>query len=247
MRKLGLFIVALIIGGIAFTACDINDNTSSGEKGRINIHITDAPFPIELIASTSVTIDKVEIRKRSEEDSTEFILLSEEEMVIDLMELTNGITEQLASAELEAGNYDLIRLHVVDATVTLNSGLDFDLKIPSGSASGLKVKIQPEFYLEEGQTSDILLDFDVSRSFVVKGSLNNIKGFNFKPVVRGVYMGAAGRIEGNVTDTSGVVLEDAMIKAWLSNIAFGDSIDYVSSFSDELGDYKIIGLVEGNI
>ncbi|MBN1986220.1 MAG: DUF4382 domain-containing protein [Prolixibacteraceae bacterium] len=250
MRKLKIFIAGLVVSSLAFVSCTNEENISIEEgKGRINVLLTDAPYPIELISSTYVTIDKVEIRKKTEagmeEEKDSFIVLSEENMVIDLLELTNGITEEIAAAELEAGYYDMIRLHVVDATVVLNNGSEFDLKVPSGSSSGLKVKIQPEIHLEEGQTSDVLLDFDVSRSFVVKGPLDNINGFNFKPVVRGVYMGAAGRIEGNVTDTLATPLEDAMIKAWMPGETEGDSIDYISSFTDELGDYKIIGLKEG--
>jgi hypothetical protein len=250
MRKLKILIVGLLVSSLAFVSCTNEENISIEEgKGRINVLLTDAPYPIELISNAYVTIDKVEIRKKTEaemdEEKDSFIVLNEENMVIDLLELTNGITEEIAAAELEAGYYDMIRLHVVDATVVLNDGSEFDLKVPSGSSSGLKIKIQPEIHLEEGQTSDVLLDFDVSRSFVVKGPIDNINGFNFKPVVRGVYMGAAGRIEGNVTDTLATPLEDAMIKAWMPGETEGDSLDYVSSFTDELGDYKIIGLKEG--
>ena len=238
------------MGSLAFVSCNNNDEGVSEEgKGTINIHLTDSPYPVGLISHTYVTIDKVEIRKKLETDMNEstdsFIVLSVENMEIDLLELTNGITEQIASAELEAGYYDMIRLHVVDANVVLKDGSDFDLKIPSGSTSGLKIKIQPEIYLEEGQTSDVLLDFDVSKSFIIKGNVNNITGFNFKPVVRGVYMGAAGSIKGNVTDTLGVPLEDVMIQAWASDEMEADSSEFVSSFTDEVGDFKIIGLKEG--
>lgn len=55
-------------------------------------------------------------------------------MEINLLELTNGVTELIA--DLEVGTYDEIRLHAVDAKVTLKDGLDYYLKIPSGSCSG---------------------------------------------------------------------------------------------------------------
>ncbi|QGY44792.1 DUF4382 domain-containing protein [Maribellus comscasis] len=253
MRKLKFIIIGIVVS-IAMISCNNNDEKISMDgKGRINVHLTDSPFPVGLISHTYVTIDRVEIRQKTEVDMEEsddtFLVLSEETMVVDLLELTNGITEQIASVDLEAGYYDMLRLRVTDATVVLTNGSEFDLKVPSGSSSGLKVKIQPEIYLEEGQTSDVLLDFDVSKSFVVKGPLDNIKGFNFKPVVRGVYMGAAGRIEGNVTDTLEAPLEDVMVKAWLisemENSNLEEDSTYVSSFTDEFGDYKIIGLREG--
>ena len=144
MRKLKTLIAGLLVGSLIFVSCNNEDNISMDGKGRINIHLTDSPFPINLISNTYVTIEKVEIRKKAEaemsESSDTFIVLSEENMVIDLLELTNGITEEIASAELEAGYYDMIRLHVVDATVVLKDGSEFDLKVPSGSTSGLNVK-----------------------------------------------------------------------------------------------------------
>ena len=143
----------------------------------------------------------------------------------------------------------MVRLHVVDATVELKDGSTFDLKVPSGSSSGIKVLINPSIYLTEGQTYDVLLDFDVSKSFVLKGNLNHIVGFNFKPVIRGVFMGAAGRIEGNVKDTAGVNLENVMVKTWLSTdsqeMDSTNNTQIISSFTDLNGDYKLIGLPGG--
>lgn len=254
MRKFGLFATMLIVSSILIlTGCNKDENDIPAGKSRLNILLTDSPFPIDLVSKTTVTIDKVEIRQKMESsvnaDDDSFIVLSNQEMQIDLLVLTNGITEEIASSDLEAGHYDMIRLHVVDATVELKDGSTFDLKIPSGSSSGLKIKIDPEINLSEGQTYDVLLDFDVSRSFVAKGNINGvINGFNFKPVIRGVFLGAAGRIEGNVADTTSVAIENAMVKAWLKEegTEVNDSSIYIiSSFTDISGDYKLIGLPEG--
>lgn len=243
--KKRLFLSAIILSFIFFS-CNTDEYETPAGKGRINVLLTDAPYPIDLISSTYVTIDKVEIRQRTEagmdEDADSFIVVAEGEMEFDLLQLTNGITEQLGAVDLDAGYYDMIRLHVTDATVVLKDGTRHDLQIPSGSSSGLKVKIDPVIYLEEGQTSDVLLDFDVSRSFIVKGSLvAGIKGFIFKPVVRGVYLGAAGRIEGSVSDTASVALENAMIKLFIPE---NDSL-LMSAFTDVEGDYRLIGVPGG--
>ena len=170
-------------------------------------------------------------------------------MQIDLLELTNGISEKIASADLEPGAYDMIRIHVLDAKVLLNDGTEFDLKVPSGSTSGLKVKIKPEVVIQEGQTSDILLDFDVSKSFVAKGNVSAglITGFNFKPVIRGVYLGAAGRIEGKVTDSAGNPVENAWVKVLLPVTAAAgeeETEDQVlmSTYSGADGNFKLIGI-----
>lgn len=255
MKHLKLIITGIILSTIAFVGCN-QDEVTLENKGRLNVHITDAPFPIDLVSSTVVTIDAVEIKKKAEaemdDDESSFILLTDELMEIDLLELTNGVTELIATTDLEAGIYDEIRLHVVDATVILKNGSEYNLKIPSGSSSGLKVKIRPSITINEGETSDVLLDFDLSKSFVVKGNLNgNINGFIFKPVVRGVYMGAAGRIEGNVADTLGNPIENAWVKLWNPELEddgeseIDDDSLVISTFTDAQGNFKLIGLLPG--
>ncbi len=252
MKHLKLIVTGIVLIVFAVISCN-QEEMHMQNRGRINVHITDAPFPIDLVSSAIITIDAVEIRKKSEvemeDDETSFFLLAEDEMEINLLKLTNGITEQIASADLEVGMYDMIRLHVIDAKVILNDGTEYDLQVPSGYTSGLKVKIRPGITINEGQTSDVLLDFDVSRSFVAKGILGGkIAGFIFKPVVRGVYLGAAGRIEGNVSDEKGSPVENAHVKLWVPETegesGENDSLA-VSAFTDTNGNYKLIGLLEG--
>lgn len=256
MKQLGLIFTGVFLSIFLLVSCNDDENSPQGTMGRINVHLTDSPYPIDLIKSAFVTIDKVEIRQHLESDQGEnedsFIVISEANIEIDLLKLTNGITEQIASVDLEAGTYNQIRLHVVDATIVLNDGTEFDLKVPSGESSGLKIKFDPEIQITEGQTSDVLLDFDVSRSFVVKGNIGSkIIGFNFKPVVRGAFLGLAGRVEGNVADTLGIPLENAMVKLWIpadesTNIVETDDETFeVSSFTSADGKFKLIGIPSG--
>lgn len=249
MKKLSIIFSVIVLGISILTSCNKDDQTMATEgKAKLNIYLTDAPFPIGLISKTIVNIDKIEIRKQATDTTeAEFIVLSEENFQIDLLTLSNGITEQLASVELDAGSYDMIRLHVVNSTVILKDDSEFDLKIPSGSSSGLKVKIDPSIEISGGQTADVLLDFDVSKSFVPKGNwqIGKLSGFNFKPVVRCVLLGMAGQIEGTVTDTMGTYLENAAINVWLPvNDSEVDSL-ITSTFTDMGGKYKIIGLLSG--
>ncbi|MCE4566119.1 DUF4382 domain-containing protein [Maribellus sp. CM-23] len=249
MKRIGLVLSTFVLGIILMAAC--NDDDTSGiqaGKGKVNIYLTDAPFPIDLIAETYVTIDKVEIRKQETDSSgSDFIVLTEEPMEIDLLTLSNGVTEILASVDLEAGTYDQIRMHVSESKVVMKDATEFDLKVPSGSSSGLKIKIEPALEISGGETADVLLDFDVSKSFVAKGNWQggHINGFNFKPVVRCVMLGKAGRIEGTVSDTASVALENASVKVWMPLEGMETDSLITSSFSDEAGKYKIIGLLSG--
>jgi hypothetical protein len=256
MKQLGLIFTGVFLSIFLLVSCNDDENSPQGTKGRINVHLTDSPYPIDLIKNAFVTIDKVEIRQSLESNQGEredsFIVISEAEIEIDLLKLTNGITEQIASVDLEAGTYNQIRLHVVDATIVLIDGTEFDLKVPSGESSGLKIKFDPAIQITDGQTSDVLLDFDVSRSFVVKGKIGGkINGFNFKPVVRGAFLGLAGRVEGNVADTTGNPLENAMVKLWIPEdestkiVETDDETFEVSSFTGADGKFKLIGIPSG--
>src|SRR3990167_5116760 len=76
-----------------------------------------------------------------------------------------------------------------------------DVTIPSGDASGLKVYIDPPLEIRTGAVSELMLDFDVSKSFVVQGNPETpagIKGFHFKPVVRVGNSSVHGTISGEV-------------------------------------------------
>lgn len=250
MKKIGFVLMIIVLGTALMLSCSKDDtmNNYTEGKGKVNIYLTDAPFPVNLVSKTVVSIDKVEIRKQESDTSgAEFITLTDEPMEVDLLTLSNGVTELLASVELEAGSYDLIRMHVGESTVYLNDDTQFDLKVPSGSSSGLKIKIKPAIEISSGQTADVLLDFDVSKSFVAKGNWKkgNLLGFNFKPVIRCVLLDMAGRIEGTVLDTASNALEHASVKVWMETEEMNDSL-ITSAFTNPAGNYQIIGILAGN-
>jgi len=215
------------------------DETSDMSKGTIVISLTDAPFNYELLEEANVTINKIELRKKSREGSS-FIVLSENEMNVNLVDLQNGITKELVNLEVAAGDYDLLRLYITKSSVRLKEGAEFDLKVPSSMQSGLKVFVNPDLSVTGGLTTELLLDFDVSKSFVPKGNikLSSFNGFNFKPVIRAVNQSLAGRIEGVVTDSNNVEIPKAMV--WVEK----DTV-VSSTLSDEVGFYALVGLPTG--
>jgi len=92
---------------------------------------------------------------------------------------------------------------VDSALVTLKSPVTFtsgsataSLKVPSGSTSGLKVDLGGVSVVP-GETV-LLVDFDVSRSFVFQGPPGGPKSAIFKPVIHATVMDVAGSISGTV-------------------------------------------------
>jgi len=249
MKKIKLLLGILTVLGILFaTGCQDMDNSADNDRlGKLVIKLTDAPFPIDMIDSAMVTIVKVEVRKKSEgeEEGYPYITVMEDPLKFNLLDLRNGVTADLAEMEIEPGNYDLIRLYVDEASLSVKEGETYDLKVPSGSQTGIKIFIEPDLHVSGGLTSDVLLDFNVEKSFVLKGNTKSpagIKGFNFKPVIRAVNNTTAGTIEGHVLN-SDTVLQNASL--WLEQIIDQDTFDITSAFTDSMGYYGMPGILAG--
>ena len=90
---------------------------NDGSTGTINVRISDAPFPIDLVEEANVTISKVELRNKGGSDGGPFLTLTEEEQSFNLLELSNGVTDSLVQLEVPVGSYDLIRLFVSEASI----------------------------------------------------------------------------------------------------------------------------------
>jgi len=235
-------IALIIIVATSLFACNNDDNTN-GTKGKLSIQLTDAPFPTDIVEKANVTINKIEIRKSGETEGDKFTILSEEEKTFNLLDLTNGITASLVDLEIETGSYDLIRLYVTTASIKIkNIEQEFELKIPSGSQTGIKIFIDPSLEVKGGLTSELLLDFVVSKSFILQGNTNSpagIKGFSFKPVIKASNLSTTGRLTGNVYDA-----EDAAIEGAQVSIIAADTV-YTTSFTDENGEYALLGVDAG--
>jgi hypothetical protein len=241
MKKNLISIFAVVLAAF-FTACDKTSSDDNG-NGNLLIKVTDAPFPIDMIESAMVTITKVEIRKAGDgiPDGNPFIVLFEDTVTFDLLDLRNGVTEELLDMEIPAGKYNLLRLYVEEATLKIKDGDTYNVKVPSGQQTGIKIFVRPEFYVTGGLTTELLLDFDLSRSFVVRGNFDSphgINGFIFKPVIRAVNNSTAGRMVGMVTDTSKVKIKSASV--WVKQ----DTI-VATTLTDTLGHYALIGLPAG--
>lgn len=233
------------------TSCDQMNDTENSGNGKVVLSLTDAPFPVSLVDQAVVSIDKIEIRTKAVKATTEeeadkesqYVVLYEgAEKEFDLLDLQNGVTAELLSLDILPGSYDFIRMHITKAAVILQDGTKFDLKIPGGSKSGLKIKITPDLVIESGVESEVVLDFDVSKSFVAQGNIkskNGIKGFIFKPVLRAVCQKYSGIIAGKVSENATTPVIEAHVQ-----VISADTI-LSSALTDKTGNYKMIGLPSG--
>ncbi|NMC37647.1 MAG: DUF4382 domain-containing protein [Bacteroidales bacterium] len=225
-----------------FSGCDKVNNDLNG---RLVINVTDGPFPINFVESATVTITKIEIRKACDgvPDENPFLKVWEGTESFDLLQLRNGLVEALTDIEVPQGKYDLVRLYVDKAGLKIKDGGTFDVKVPSGSQTGIKVFINPELMVEGGLTAELLLDFDLSSSFVMRGNMDSpagINGFIFKPVIRAANNTESGRIEGSVTDGEGAAIAEVLVEVMQEENVVG------TAYTDVSGKYAVIGLAPGS-
>ncbi len=235
-KLLGITVLILSLAA-GFTGCE--SPAEESDTGTLSVLLTDAPFPADLVAEANVTIDSLEVRQKGGGGGNgPYITLSSSPQSFNLLDLSNGITTGLAELDLPTGSYDLLRLYVGEASVVMNDGTTYDLTVPSGAQTGIKIFVKPDIAIVAGVATELILDFDVSRSFVVQGSLDAPTGFLFKPVIRGVNESTTGGIIGVVSDTSSTVLQN--IEVWAEQ----DTV-VSTAFTDSTGFYAMVGLSAG--
>ena len=206
-----IFFVCL--ASLALAAC--GGGSGSGGNGTLQLNITDAPFPA---TEGCVAAVNVEITEVSAKGDSGFVVLREETegpLTIDLFDLRAGLSENLAVSEIPTGAYSEIRLVIEKATIEFDDGAPAqEFKIPSGSASGLKIKIDPPVLVASGQTSEVMLDVNLTESFHTTGlggepTCDDLKAGEttviFRPVIRAINEAETALLRGVVSDDTGPV------------------------------------------
>jgi len=187
----------LIALGLVLQACDSAD-PATGEA-QLTVRLTDAPLPFDLAEAPVVTITRIELlaadRDVADDDTTgldqildRIVLFDGEPVELNLLDLRDGVDTLLVNRfSIPAdGSYNKLRFFVgEDAEVRFADGSVYDLKLPSARQSGIKVTL-PDYDLDaaDGEV-DVLIDFDVEKSFVTRGNpaAPGFQGFLFRPVL----------------------------------------------------------------
>ena len=193
--SLGFVFAALLQSCGSDGSSDPNITGRSGSnKARLTLSITDAPVS----NSTEVWVQFTGLSiKPVAGEAIDFTFTSP--MNINLLGLYGSKSEVLISNEtIPSGEYEWIRLDVnaendgvMDSYLVLNDGSTHELKIPSGSTSGLKINnvgfIEPNTHL------GLTIDFDLSKSVVLAAG-----EYLLKPVLRLVNNNTVGSINGKI-------------------------------------------------
>jgi hypothetical protein len=193
---------------LAGVACsDSSDDSSGPGTGTLTVRMTDKPFPFSEVESVNIFVVRVDAKvedvtdddAEDADDMSGWRTIATPDDDFDLLDLQNGVTANLGAATIPTGTYRGFRL-VIDPSrsdVTLKSGDDVDVTWPSAAQSGIKIRLDEDIDVTEDGTV-MILDFDVGRSFVMRGNSISQNGLLFKPVIRAAATDITGSISGVV-------------------------------------------------
>jgi hypothetical protein len=253
-KTLRLF-AAFALGTFGLAAC--SDSSGTG-TGALTVRMTDAPFPFSDVGSVDIFVVRVDARtaeasdaEASDESSQSgWTTVATPNTSINLLDLGGGKTENLGATTLATGTYNGFRL-IIDpsrSSITLKDGSQPAIQFPSAGHSGIKVNLDKPITLTENG-SVMTLDFDVGRSFVMRG--NNAKnGFNFRPVIRAVAEDITGSVTGSVraNSTTGAAVPNATVEVLTAGslLADADPTHIVRTTStDANGNFRVAFLLPG--
>ncbi|MBV1871731.1 MAG: DUF4382 domain-containing protein [Gammaproteobacteria bacterium] len=173
-------------------------------QGDINLSITDAP--IDMAEAVTITFDQVTIKPI---DGSPKQLQDLESTTLNLLDYTGGASELLINTAddaddnpvLPSGDYEWMRFHIATASITIN-GSEYELEIPSGDTSGLK--LNTPFTIPADGVAYYTIDFDLRHSVLGPFTKDGVLGevfYKLKPVLRLVENEAVGVVTGSVDST----------------------------------------------
>lgn len=165
---------------ISLAACSDVNSTDEEGTGEISLYLSgnsengkavsiesDSQNRPSIGTLEEVNLDVVHVRVKhvpyppvesDEDEDGGWHEINVEPFVVNLLELSHADT-LIARADLPAGRYSEIRLVLGSGNHVVADGAVHDLNVPSGSASGYKIKFDER--LDRGDRLDLILAFDV--------------------------------------------------------------------------------------
>jgi hypothetical protein len=236
-------------------SCSGGGGGSSG-SGRLVMTVTDDPFPIDIVKQALVHVSEIKIHNdASAEDGFTSLDLPSGGLDLDLLGLRNGITVTAIDTILPPGRIGQIRLVIESASLTLTNDAVYstdlgNLQLTSGKSSGLKIFVDPPIEIVAGQTTNVLLDFDLSKTFhaVPPPDPLNANKFLLMPGIRAANLVDSGDIRGVVTKDDGTGTFVGVDSADVFVLPPGDTDTndaIATTATDANGNYAFLGVAPG--
>lgn len=194
-------IVLIILGGYGVYYYNqqyaLNGNTENGTQGKIIFGIKDAAVSMENVSSVLLTVNNAQLHSASDG----WITILNDAKEFDLLALKqSGNIAFLASANVNSGTYDQMRLSVSKVLVTAD-GVTQEAKLPSG-----ELKITGNVVVNSNATATAVFDFIADESLHVTGNGK----FIFSPVV---HVESRSNATANVDQNNKVTVNEGNVEA----------------------------------
>ena len=166
MKIKNLSVVVIVYATLLLSACK-KENTNS----TLQIRMTDAPASFD-----EVNIDLREVNVKFATDTTGWVSLQTTPGIYNLLGLQNGVDTLIAQGNFPSNVVKEIRLVLGDSNTIMSGGQTYPLTIPSGSESGLKIKVSKNL---QANLETLLIDFDAALSVN-----QETDGYKLRPVLR---------------------------------------------------------------
>ncbi len=243
--SLGIYLT-IVIGFMTFFVIGCGGEDTKTKTGTLSLSLTDAPAPVDYSGGVWVTITKVSAHKgvggsenEVEEDDSGWVEVGAPNKTYDLLDLTNCNWVELGLKELAIGHYTQLRLYLGDTNYVVDSsGVDEDLTVPSGYQTG--IKLINGFDIEDGAITELLLDFDTSKSIVKEASSGKLM---LNPTIKVLNVGNAPVVSGTILKLGEDGITPVPVPGAIVS-ADKDGTPFVGTITDENGGYCLT-LAEG--
>ncbi len=247
MRTYRMLLVALFMA-VFIAGC----GGGSGSTGDLSVDLTDSAT--DQYNAVYVTISEVAVHLESDGEE-QWKVVSTPAVTVNLLTLINGVRQDLGLASLSSGHYTQMRLMIGEtpdsginilsqshpfANYVIDSSNEYhELKVPSGVQTG--IKIVNGFDITANGTTELILDFNASKSVVVAGNSGN---YLLQPTIKVLNIMEASIITGTVTKASdSSAINGALISAQTYNSSASDVKDQVtvetSTLTSDAGTYSL--------
>ncbi len=235
------------------------------EKGTLTLYLADATTNYQAVY---VTVSEVQVCMSGNGEEGEgapgeegeheegWITVAEPGQTYNLLELVNGVMAELGTTELETGYYTMLRMilgdnpddaenllgfsHPYPNYIITGSGEEIALFVPSGYQTG--IKLVSGFDIVAGASTELVLDFDASRSVVKAGQSGK---YLLKPTIKVVDSISRADVNGAVSDPDGEGIPGAIVSAQIYDAGDADAgIDpvvevFTSTQTGDDGNYRL--------
>jgi len=240
----------LLLIGVMFLSGCIGGGSSG--YGTVALYISDSlpalvslsndALPVDDMEHVFVTVSQVRLNRTG--GGWETISSFAEGYEVDLLGLQFD-KELLGESLLPAGQYTEVRLVVTDGRVVYKDGDDANLRVPSGSTSGIKIK--HHFTVTRDAITELYVNMD-ARDFIKQD--NN--GLRMRPtaisiadrIVSGAIVGWVG--EGSSDVPLPILGEDVVVELWQDEELISETVALRESNGERLaGEFRFAPVQEG--